>query len=423
MLRIRWNIIYLQLVLVPTVAAFITSPSKRTAIFPSARETEMRAGPISRLRMSKDDSEQLTSALARIDKEFQLTVRSSKRPTGGLAGWTKLFLDPSESESGEAENGNGNENEEFVYLLEPPSNPSIVISFIGGAGLGQFPHIAYSEFLSRISKRLNAAIIAAPYPVSLNHFELSKMTGEALRRGLIQCENNAGFAYPQSLPHFFLSHSLGGKLLAIALAASGVRDLAGIGLMSYNNFGFKDTLSMVKSFADDFDNGDGDGDGNGFGAQAGFGGQPQSAMFDQVLEFAGQTVDMLGFEFTPSPEDMDRIVNMKYGTDLQKKTRLFVFDEDNLDSSDGFLKATDNGPSVSSLRGKHLSPVFIKLGVDDLDIPDEYRQFASDATNGFQSASFGDEEAMNLAVDAVYDWILGKDPPSPAMLSGDEISA
>eukprot|EP01083_Nonionella_stella_P251299 867173_1 len=369
--------------------------------------------------MSQDgDSQQLTSALARIDKEFQLTVRSSKRPTGGSAGWTKLFLDPSESESGEAGAG----NEEFVYLLEPPSNPSMVISFIGGAGLGQFPHIAYSEFLSRISKRLNAAIIAAPYPVSLNHFELSKKTGEALRRGLIQCENNAGFAYPQSLPHFFLSHSLGGKLLTIALAASGVRDLAGIGLMSYNNFGFKDTLSMVKSFADDFDNGDE----NGFGgAQGGFGGMPQSAMFDQVLEFAGQTVDMLGFEFTPSPEDMDRIINMKYGTDLQQKTRLFVFDEDNLDSSDGFLKATDNGPSVSSLRGKHLSPVFIKLGVDDLDIPDEYRQFASDATNGFQSASFGDEEAMNLAVGAVYDWILGKDPPSPAMLSGEdeEISA
>ena len=30
---------------------------------------------------------------------------------------------------------------------------------------------------------------------------------------------------------------------------------------------------------------------------------------------------------------------------------------------------------------------------------------------------------MNLAVDAVYDWILGKDPPSPGILSGDEISA
>lgn len=416
MFRIRW-IIHLQLVLVlvPTVAAFTISARPGSG-----------SKPGSILQMSKDgdSSQQLTSALARIDKEFQLTVRSSKRPTGGSAGWTKLFLDPEGSGSVEdaAENGIGNGNEEFVYLLEPPSNPSMVISFIGGAGLGQFPHIAYSEFLSRISKRLNAAIIAAPYPVSLNHFELSKKTGEALRRGLIQCENNAGFAYPQSLPHFFLSHSLGGKLLTIALAASGVRDLAGIGLMSYNNFGFKDTLSMVKSFADDFDNGDENGNGFG-GAQGGFGGMPQSAMFDQVLEFAGQTVDMLGFEFTPSPEDMDRIVNMKYGTDLQKKTRLFVFDEDNLDSSDGFLKATNNGPSVSSLRGKHLSPVFVKLGVDDLDIPDEYRQFASDATNGFQSASFGDEEAMNLAVDAVYDWILGKDPPSPSMLSGDEISA
>ena len=103
---------------------------------------------------------------------------------------------------------------------------------------GQYPQIAYSELLSRISKRLNAAIITAPYPLGLDHFELSKKAGEALRRAALQCEEKGG--YSTSLPKFYLGHSLGSKLLSIQFAASGVRDAEGIGYMSYNNFGFKE---------------------------------------------------------------------------------------------------------------------------------------------------------------------------------------
>ena len=279
---------------------------------------------------------------------------------------------------------------------------------------GQFPHIAYSELLSRVSKRLNAAIIAAPYPLNLDHFELSKKSGEALRRAVVQCEENGN--YSTTLPKFYLGHSLGSKLLSIALSASGVRDTEGIGFMSYNNFGFKDTISMVKDFADDLDSGD-DADGNGKGSNF----NVQGPMLDQILNFAEEAVGMMGFEFTPDPATMDRIVEMKYDDALQKKTRLFVYDNDDLDSSKGFIDAcsgTGAGPSISRLKGKHLSPVYVKLGIDDLEIADEVKPFVNEASGGFQSASFGDEEAMNGTVDEICDWIMGKEPNERSLLTG-----
>jgi hypothetical protein len=39
-------------------------------------------------------------------------------------------------------------NDDYIWILEPPDKttiPSCVVIFAGGAGLGQFPHIAYNE--------------------------------------------------------------------------------------------------------------------------------------------------------------------------------------------------------------------------------------------------------------------------------------
>ena len=84
---------------------------------------------------------ELTSALARLDQQWEVTGRSSKKPTGGIFGWTKLIL---ENDSNNDSDGEGTPDsmpkpqEEFVYLLEPPSTPSLVILFLGGAGLGVY---------------------------------------------------------------------------------------------------------------------------------------------------------------------------------------------------------------------------------------------------------------------------------------------
>ena len=77
------------------------------------------------LRAGIDNVGEIT-ALARIDRDFQLTTRSSNRPTGGQAGWTKLMLESDENGSDSFEGA----QKEFVYLLEPPTSPSSVILFL-----------------------------------------------------------------------------------------------------------------------------------------------------------------------------------------------------------------------------------------------------------------------------------------------------
>lgn len=197
-----------------------------------------------------------------------------------------------------------------------------------------------------------------------------------------------------------LGHSLGAKLHSIGVAATGIgEELSGLGFVSYNNFGFTETITMARSFANEMNIG------NGFGAGVG------AIPFDALFDLAGMAVSAIGLEFTPSPVDMDRILQTKFGDTILKKTRMFQFEDDDLDSTNRFNECFEGDaetPVVSNLPGTHLTPVFIKLGLDDL--PDEAKDMASQVTGGFQNASFGDEEVLGLLVEEVSDWMLGKGP-------------
>lgn len=368
-------------------------------------------------------AEELVGALARLDRKWELQRKSD--PYAG--DWQKLVVGelPPKSSSGGLEDlfappspsAAGKPREQFVYLLEPepPVTPSCVILFLGGAGLGQYPHIAYSELLKRVARRTNAAVIAAPYELGLNHFDLAKESCEALRRAVILLEDERG--YRSSMPKFLLAHSLGGKLSTISLAATGIGDiLQGVGLMSFNNFGVKDIVRQSRSFASEL------GIGKSFGSTP----PGQEPILDGLLDFAEMAVGMAGIEFSPSPSDTERMVSMKYDQSLQDKTRLFVFDDDDLDCSRGFRdtcrQAGGDGPTASGLPGSHLAPVYLKLGVDELDLPEEARGIAEEFTGGFQGAAFGDEGNLNAAVEEVCGWVLGKPPSREPSWDGDEVS-
>jgi hypothetical protein len=321
----------------------------------------------------------LVTALARLDKEWLAQKDGGKK----IGEWAVLDVSIDDSTQ-----------PEIVYLLEPASgaSPSCLMFFLGGAVLGQFPHISYSAFLSRLAAKMNGAVIAIPYEVGLDHFGIAKRAVERMKGAVIECEDKRG--YSESLPKYAVGHSLGAKLHCIGMAATGIgQELAGAGFISYNNFGFAETIRMSRSFAKELN----------------FGAASAAMPFDVIVDLAEMAVSAMGLEFTPSPNEMDRILSAKFDDDVLSKTRMFVFDDDDLDSCKGFLQCFENGqPSVSYLPGTHLTPVYLKLGVDDL--PDEAREMASAVTGGFRNASFGDEDSLNLLVDEVGNWMMGNGP-------------
>jgi hypothetical protein len=83
---------------------------------------------------------ELTSALARLDQEWQL----EQKVKGPASRWSKIVLPRDDVGEPVTEQAPTFETEQdFVYLLEPPSSkPSCVVCFLGGAGLGQFPQVS-----------------------------------------------------------------------------------------------------------------------------------------------------------------------------------------------------------------------------------------------------------------------------------------
>lgn len=369
--------------------AFTTDPSV------AAGRTRHRRSNLLRSQPNADDPTQiggdLVTALTRIEKQWGLAKRNE------IGDWQVLELKENEQQDGS----------DIVYLLEPASgaSPSCVIFFLGGAVLGQFPHIAYSEFLKRLAVRMGAAVIAIPYEVGLDHFSIAQKCVKLMKSALIECEDARG--YSSSIPKYNVGHSLGGKLHSIGIAATGIgEDIAGCGMISYNNFGFAQTIQMARAFSNELQVSKNPGFGEGVGPMP----------FDALFDLASNAINAVGLEFSPSPDQTDQIIAKKFDENMLQKTRMFSFEDDELDSTGRFVDCFRSGATnVSLLPGSHLTPVYLRLGVDDL--PEEARAMASQASGGFQNISFGDESLLDQLVDEVSNWMLGKPPTRRAASS------
>mmetsp|Transcript_26502 Transcript_26502/g.56792 ORF Transcript_26502/g.56792 Transcript_26502/m.56792 type:complete len:458 (+) Transcript_26502:232-1605(+) len=423
----------LALAIAISVAASIGGSGAFSPAFPSTNKNQHLVAASRSLSSSNGgDFGELTSALAKLDQQWQIEQRSSFAEGRGKPRWSKLVLPKEEGGGGggtnEATETPFRAEDDYVWMLEPPrgSIPSCVVVFTGGAGLGQFPQVAYNELLSGISDKLNAVCLTVPYEVGLDHFALAKQTGEKIRRALLvlkEDDESNNEQQQRSLPTYSLAHSLGCKLQTIYLAATGLEvSFDGVGFLAYNNFSFARTISMARIFAKEL---------TGGGMPGGTGsvmGNINPEVVNNLFDFAEMAVGAIGVEFSPTPEDTERLIQLRYNDGLKDKTRVFVFDSDNLDSSEDFRRACGgssdvNGSSVdvSSLEGGHLTPVYIQFQTDEIareamgGLGDTFSQenldAAKEAMGGFQGASFGDEIAFGALVDEVCDWILGK-PPS-----------
>ena len=200
----------------------LISPVRNNEIFHNKdRSHHVRKDDMSMAQQSSPLDESmsgLVNTLALYDDAWRKNKRDSDR-------WEKLEIVSSD--------GNDETFTQDVYLLRQPENflaPTSVVFFLGGAALGQYPHIAYSAMLTKLSNSVGCAVLAAPYATGLNHFEIAKETGELFRKGLRKCECDLG--WKEDLPLYTVAHSLGCKLSLINIAATGISEnLSGIGLV------------------------------------------------------------------------------------------------------------------------------------------------------------------------------------------------
>ena len=86
--------------------------------------------------------------------------------------------------------------------------PLGVIEFIGGAGLGTFPTIAYRRFFNALVDS-GYTVIAVPFPLKFNHQAVAEYLKE--ERDIIRQALN----YSPTIPQIWVAHSLGCKYIAL----------------------------------------------------------------------------------------------------------------------------------------------------------------------------------------------------------------
>lgn len=402
------------------------------------RPIKRRSGPHTLLLMNQDDdwssnlspawlerSSALASTLARLNTRWE-TASSTGQPARP---WKKLFLpnsddentDDASSSKGDADDTDASDNKDFVYLLEPTNQqPSLIILFVGGAVLAQTPHISYGYFLEHLSHQLNATIIADPYTISLDHWSLARKNLQSFQRALLCYKNGIFLSEDESsstIPIFTISHSLGSKLHILSCAASPSFEslVKGHIILCFNNFGFSQTITMIKLFSQDFQ--------QNRAPPSSPSSVDMSYWLNNIMDVAKQAMDMVGLEFTPSPQETLRIIEKKFTSDMQSKTSLFVMDQDSLDCSSMLLQSCQTLDAVQqddiiithNVSGTHLSPVFLQIGLNDLNDEENPmnpfsfdEELVSSILGGFRAASFGNETQTKNLINEVTKCIRSK---------------
>ena len=124
----------------------------------------------------------LEEALQRLDLQYQ-----NNNPGGGLSGWRTL-----------------SDGETYVYV--PESVPGCVVTFVGGAVLGKFPHISYNAFLKSLAEEACAIVIAPSYDLGVDHDKIAQDCERMLREGLREIKEVSYYMFccEERMPILFL---------------------------------------------------------------------------------------------------------------------------------------------------------------------------------------------------------------------------
>lgn len=267
--------------------------------------------------------------------------------------------------------------------------PKSIIHFCGGFLLGSGAPVAYNDLLTRLSASGNL-IIDTPIPLlDNNHAKVAKDISSAFttcyRNDVLPLLGKGG----SSVPVIGLSHSLGGKLMALAGSRREDRRSAplraGNIYLAFNNYSFQQSVSMSARSSPDISRllespsikdamkavktsgfggllesvlGSSGSSGGGGGGGADFLQAARQYMPPEVLQRANAAANAaLEFEFTPSPEETWDLIAGGYGVD---ENVIFKYRNDDIDQSDELRKALLRRGgcriTMQELPGNHLTP-------------------------------------------------------------------
>jgi len=207
-----------------------------------------------------------------------------------------------------------------------PDNPIGVIHFLGGAFVATAPHITYRWLLENLAKQ-GYIIIATPFLNTLDHKSIAVNVQNRLENILYRLEYRMGIE--RCLPIYGIGHSMGSKLHLLIGSLFEV-ERAGNIFISFNNYPLKQAIpfmdNIIPSLKDNLKN----------------------WQIDTNLEF----------EFTPSPEETEAIVQENYRI---RRNLLVKFNNDSIDQTHRLkpilCQLFPEMVSSITLKGNHLTPL------------------------------------------------------------------
>lgn len=225
-------------------------------------------------------------------------------------------------------------------MLVPPQ-PTAIIHFLGGAFVATAPQLTYRTLLEFLANQ-GYAIVATPFVNTMDHTTIAQRT---LRLGNLAIEHLQIDILRQQLPVYGMGHSMGCKL-HLLIGSLFPQERAGNILISFNNYPARRSIPMLDQL----------------GELSRLGTQWMTQITNQ---FSAQLKDLplpqlaaFDVEFTPSPEETNRLIAEHY----QVKHNLLVkFTSDDIDQTKPLtLALNERFPETTHLkilRGNHLTPL------------------------------------------------------------------
>ncbi len=195
-----------------------------------------------------------------------------------------------------------------------PSRPHAIIHFLGGAFVATAPHLTYRWLLEELGRQ-GYAVVATPFVNTLDHAAIAKEVLWTFEDGLEDLYDSQ-LLRRRGLPIYGLGHSMGCKVHLLIGSLFPIERSGNI-LMCFNNYAARQSIPLVEQLS-------------------------------QVMEV----------EFTPSPEETNRLVQDRYQI---RRNLLIKFSNDTIDQTSGLHQILDQRfPGLTTLQqltGDHQTPL------------------------------------------------------------------